>query len=132
LEHEVLVFNAVGNSEERKKQRAGDVIGKVAADAQFFAAGKTSPVHGESVGFNKRHPAFRKLRAEPAGKIPVDFNAGEVPCAVNNFLCERGLSRTDFHEILTRKRADRIGNFLDPKIVVQKVLAESFSCFVLR
>ena len=84
------------------------------------------PVKFQRIGFNQIK-RLRKSFFKPGGEISVNFNSGFFSRAFNHFAGKRGLPRTDFHNGIAGLRIDRARDALNPMLVVQEILPETFT-----
>ena len=111
-------------------ERGGDVVGQVAEDPQrplaFTHQGAEVKTHG--IGFDDGQLVFEgRVLAQASCQVPVKLDHGHFVHLGGNRLGQRGQTRTDLHQILTRLRVDGGDDLIDHIPVVQEVLTETLT-----
>ena len=124
LQHEVLVPHTLCHGNEMQQQRAGDVVGQIADDAQILA--KTAEIDLQHVLLHQRQ-RVTILRSQPGSEIAVDLDDSEMARLSHERCCQHASAGANLDKVVARPGSNGLHDGIDAGAVCQEVLAEALA-----
>jgi len=115
--------------EQFENERCGNVVGKIADDAQFFLAPEQLwKFKGQSIrAMQCKRGINTEGGQEVCLEVPVELDCVQLAAATDQRASEGALAWANFHEVVLRRGVDGPRDCFDDGIILKKVLPEPFS-----
>ena len=124
LQHEVLVPHTVCHGNEMQQQRAGDVVGQIADDAQILA--ETAEIDLQHVLLHQGQ-CIAILRSQPGPEIAVDLNDGDMARLGHQRRGQYAGAGANLDKVVAEPGSYGLHDGIDAGTVCQEVLAEALA-----